>query len=176
MRFVFIGTVAEAEREEVAALITEAERFLLHDPVSQQSVEGPIMQNVRDIEKEILATGKVDSEHLTALRRRLYANGKIDRAAVDFLAELHKRVQHPNPAFEELFYGAVKDHILADRRIDAEETAWLRQMLFADGKFHDEGRKFLHQLKGEAQQVSPEFESLFRESMKEPFEQRTCGG
>jgi hypothetical protein len=134
------------------------------------------MPNLREIEKDILATGKVDSQHLEALRECLYADGKVGREEVDFLAELHKRVQHPNPAFEELFYEVVKDHILADDRIDAEETAWLRRMLFADGKFHDEGRKFLYQLKGEAKQVSPEFESLFRESMKQPVEQRTCGG
>jgi hypothetical protein len=134
------------------------------------------MPKLREIEKEILAAGKVDSQHLKALRACVYADGKVDRAEVDFLAELHKRVQHPNPAFEELFYTAVKDHVLADGRIDAEETAWLRRMLFANGKFHDEGRKFLHQLKGEAKQVSAEFEALFRESMKEPVEQRTCGG
>jgi hypothetical protein len=48
-------------------------------------------------------------------------------------------------------------------------------MLFTDGKLHDEGRKFLHELKGEATQVSREFESLFEESMKQPPEQRTCG-
>jgi hypothetical protein len=134
------------------------------------------MPELRDIAKDILAKGKVDSQHLTALRQSLYADGKVNRAAADSLAELHKRVEHPNRAFQDLFYTAVKDHILADGRIDAEEASWLRQMLFADGKFHDEGRKFLHQLKGEAKQVSPEFESLFRESMKQPVEQRTCGG
>jgi hypothetical protein len=135
-----------------------------------------MMVELRDIEKDILARGKVDSQHLTALREHLYANGKVNRAAIDSMAELHKRVQHPNPAFEDFFYNAVKDHILADGRIDAEEATWLRQMLFADGTFHDEGRKFLHQLKGEAKQVSPEFGSLFRDSMKQPVEQRTCGG
>ena len=57
-----------------------------------------------------------------------------------------------------------------------EESAWLRRMLFADGKIDDEERKFLHELKGEAKQVSHEFEALFNESMKEPPEQRTCGG
>ena len=48
-------------------------------------------------------------------------------------------------------------------------------MVFADGKIDDEERKFLHELKGEAKQVSPEFDVLFAESMKEPAEQRTCG-
>jgi hypothetical protein len=49
-------------------------------------------------------------------------------------------------------------------------------MLFADGKIDDEERKFLHELKGEAKQGSREFEALFEESMKQPPEQRTCGG
>ena len=49
-------------------------------------------------------------------------------------------------------------------------------MLFADGKMKDEDRKFLHELKGEAKKVSPEFETLFAECMKEEPEQHTCGG
>ena len=67
------------------------------------------------------------------------------------------------------------DGVLTDGRIGAEEAAWLRQWLLADGMLHDEGRKFLHELKGEAKQVSPEFDVLFAESMKQPPEQHTCG-
>jgi hypothetical protein len=33
----------------------------------------------------------------------------------------------------------------------------------------------LHELKGEAKQVSREFETLFDECMKQPVEQHTCG-
>jgi uncharacterized membrane protein YebE (DUF533 family) len=51
----------------------------------------------------------------------------------------------------------------------------LRRMLFADGKIDDEERKLLHELKGEAKEVSREFEALFAESMKQPQEQHTCG-
>ena len=119
------------------------------------------MPNLRDIQKEILATGKVDSQHLKALRACLYADGKVDREEVDLLTELHKRVQHPNPAFEEFYYGAVKDHVLADGRIDAEETAWLRQMLFADGKVDEFEKRFLRDLKAEAKSVSREFQQLY---------------
>ena len=134
-----------------------------------------VMQKLRQIEQDILATGKVDGPELEMLRRELYAHGKIERPEADFLVELHKRVQHRTPAFEQFFYQAIKDHILAHGRIDAEEAAWLRRMLFADGKLEDEERKFLHELKGEATHVSPEFESLFEASMKRPPEQRTCG-
>src|SRR5205823_14099309 len=123
----------------------------------------------------ILANGRVDGHELEVLRQQLYADGKIDRRGADFLVELHKRVQHMTPAFERFFYQAIKDHILAHGRIDAEEAAWLRRMLFTDRKIEDEERKFLHELKGEAKQLSREFDALFVESMKQPPEQRTCG-
>lgn len=131
---------------------------------------------LREIEQAILAKGRVDTPELKALHRQLYAaGGKIGRMEADFLVELHKRVQHPNPAFEQLYYQAIKDHILARGRIDDEEAAWLRRMVFANGKIEDEERKFLHELKGEARQVSPEFEELFEECMNQPQEQHTCG-
>ncbi len=133
------------------------------------------MLKLQQLEQRILANGRVDGDELEALRRELYAGGKIDRPKADFLVELHKRVQHITPAFEHLFYQAIKDHILANGRISAEETAWLRRMLFADGKIRDEERKFLHELKGESKETSPEFEALFKESMKEPQERHTSG-
>lgn len=133
------------------------------------------MQELQRVEQDILATGKVDSNHLEALRRALYAGGKVSRPAADFLVNLHKRVGHPNPSFEQLFYQAIKDHVLVDGRIDAEEAAWLRKALFADRKIKDEERKFLHELKGEAKAASREFETLFAEAMKMSQESHTSG-
>jgi hypothetical protein len=134
------------------------------------------MTELRQIERDILAIGKVDGKELELLRKGVYGGGKIDRQTADLLVEMHKRVQHRTPAFEKFFYQAIKDHILSYDRIDAEEVAWLRQMLSADGKIDDEERKLLHELNGEAKNVSPEFKVLFKESMKKPPEQHTCGG
>ena len=103
----------------------------------------------------------------------LYAGGRVGRPAADFLVELHKRVQHHNPSFEHLYYQVIKDHVLVDGRIDAEEAAWLRRMLLRDGTIKDEERKFLHELKGEAKGRSPEFEVLFAEAMKLPQERHS---
>lgn len=133
------------------------------------------MSQLRQLEHDILANGRVDGPELETLRKVLYADGKVDRRGADFLVALHKRVEHRTPAFEHFFYRAIKDHILADGRVDAEEAVWLSRMLFADAKITDEERKLLHELKGEAKQVSPEFEVLFEESMKQPQEQHTCG-
>jgi hypothetical protein len=126
------------------------------------------------IKRDTWASGKIDGPELDLLLRQLYASDRIDRREADYLVELHKQAQHCTPAFERFFYRAIKDHILAHGRVDAEDALWLRQMLFADGKINDEKRKFLHELKGEASQVSPAFEVLFEECMKQPPEQQTC--
>ena len=131
------------------------------------------MLKLQKIGQDILATGKVDGPNLEVLHRQVYAEGKIDRPKADFLVELYRRVEHMTPAFEQFFYQAIKDHILVGR-VGAEETAWLRQLLLADGKLKDEERKFLHELKGEAKQVSREFDALFTECMKLQQEQHTC--
>ena len=133
------------------------------------------MPDLRQIEHDILAHGRVDGPELEVLRAPLYAGGKIERREADFLVELYKRVQRRTPAFEKFFYQAIKDHILAHGRIDAEEAAWLRRMVLANGKITDEERTFLHELKGEAGHVCPEFHALFEESMRQPREQHTCG-
>src|SRR5947209_1364631 len=123
------------------------------------------MPSLREIEELVLRDGKVDGQDLEALRQQVYGNGKISRQKADFLVELHKRVQRRTPAFEQFFYRAIKDHILAEGNIGREATDWLRQLLFTDGKILDEERKFLHELKGEAKQTSPEFEKLFAQAM-----------
>ena len=124
------------------------------------------MANLPQLLHNILANGKVDTPELEILKRELYTDGKIDRQEADFLVELHKRVQRVSPAFEAFFYQAIKSHILADSRIDAEEASWLRQMIFADGKVDAREKQFLHELKGEARAVGPEFQALFDECMK----------
>jgi hypothetical protein len=132
------------------------------------------MQDLRQIEHDILARGRVYGPELEALRKKLYpSGGKIERREADFLVALHKQVQHITPAFEQFFYQAIKDHILAHGRIDAEKAAWLRRMLLDDEKIKDEERKFLHELKGEAGQTCPEFETLFAQAMKMPQERHT---
>jgi hypothetical protein len=133
------------------------------------------MFDMRAFERSILANGRVAGHDLEELRQRLYVDGKIERRAADCLVELHKRVQHSTPAFEHFYYQAIKDHMLADGLIDADRTAWLRQLILSGDTIHDEDRRLLHELKGEARQVSREFEALFAESMKQPPEQRTCG-
>ena len=139
------------------------------------SQEEGVLNELQRIGREVLSRGKVDSDHLEALGAALYEGDKVGRPAADFLVELHKRVEHPNPAFDHLFYRALKHHVLADGRIGDEEVKWLRRALVADGPMKDEVRKFFHELEGEADHVGPEFEALFAEVMNEPPERHTSG-
>ncbi len=135
------------------------------------------MADLRQLMEDVLADGRIDGQEIERLRHELYADGKIDRAEADFLIELHKRVQRPSGhAWEQFFYQAIKDHVLADGSIDVEETAWLRRMLLEDGRIDDAERKFLHQVKGEARKVCPEFDALYAECMKESPPPHTSGG
>src|ERR1043166_62762 len=114
---------------------TKLERFFAPIPISRRVY---MMQKLRQIEQDILAKGRVDERDLEALRGQGYTGRMVERPEADVLVELHKRVQHRTPAFEKFFYQAIKDHILAHGRLDAEEAAWLRQLLFADGELADE--------------------------------------
>jgi hypothetical protein len=126
------------------------------------------MLNLRQVEHDVMANGRIEGHHLDVLRRELYVGGKIDRRAVNLLVELRKRLEHHTPDFERFFYRAIKDHVLASGRIDAEQAAWLRGVLATGNWIQDDDRRLLHELKGEAQAVAPEFESLFAEAMKQP--------
>jgi hypothetical protein len=134
------------------------------------------MLELQHIEQHITSHGRVDGHELKVLRHAIYANGTIDSKKADYLVEIYKRVRYRTPAFKQFFYEAIKDYMVAGGRIGPKKTAWLRDALFADGKVEDEARTFLHRLKGEAAECSPEFEALYKEVMKQPPERRTSGG
>jgi hypothetical protein len=131
-------------------------------------MEGVRMARLRAIDyrqlmEDVLANGKVKGNEVATLRRELYADGQLDRRAADFLAELYKRTEYVSPGFEQFFSQAVKDHLLADGKLTAEKAAWLRQLLGDRAKVTERERRFLHELRGQAREVSPEFGKLLSE-------------
>lgn len=113
--------------------------------------------------EKILADGKVDPQEIAEIRATVYADGKVDRPEADFLVELHKRLERPTPAFEDFFYQAIKDHVLADGSVDADEAGYLRRLILDDGEVSEREKKLLREIKGEAKTVSAEFEALAKE-------------
>jgi carbon storage regulator CsrA len=121
------------------------------------------MAELQKIKAEILADGRIQEHQVEALRRELYADGKIDREEVEFLVSLRNQARSVSPSFDRLFFHALKDHILTDGSVDAEEARWLREVLFADGQIDDNEKQFLRDLRATARQVSPEFQALYDE-------------
>ena len=135
-------------------------------PVTRYSCQESNMPKLRELMQNMLSEGKVDGHKVEALCDILYADDKIDRQEAEFLIELHKRVERVSPAFEKFFYQAIKDHVLNDGAINAEETFWLRRMVFTDGKVDEREMKLIRELRGEAVRASPEFEALYAECKK----------
>lgn len=119
------------------------------------------MTDLRMLQKELLANGKVEGHEVEQLRTLVSADGKIDRLEAELLLELFKRVDRVSPAFERFFYNAIKKHLLSDGMIGAEAAGWLRKLVFADGKISDREKKLIRELKGEASQVCAEFQALY---------------
>jgi hypothetical protein len=124
------------------------------------------MSQLTELRSRLLADGKIDDEEVALIRKELFADGQIDRDEVEFLIAVRNEAREVCPAFEELFFTALKQNVLTDGSIDADEAAWLRKTLFADGKVDEAEKKFLQVLRTEARQVSPEFQQLFDECMK----------
>jgi len=124
------------------------------------------MTDLNDLKKRVLADGEIDDGEVDLIAGELYADGVISREEVEFLIAVRNEANRVCPAFETLFFAALKQNVLTDGCIDADEAAWLRRMLFADGKVDENERKFLQALHTEARQVSPEFQKLFDDCVK----------
>ena len=124
------------------------------------------MADLQKLKATILADGRIEDHEVEIIRLELYADGKIDKDEVEFLIALRHDARSVCPAFEELFFEAVKQNVLADGSIDAAEADWLRRLLYADGKIEERARKFVWELRQEAERVSPEFQQLYDECME----------
>jgi len=124
------------------------------------------MSELNELKTRLLADGQIDDEEVALIRQHLFADGTIDREEVAFLIRVRNEAKQVCPAFEELFFAALKQNVLGDGSIDADEAVWLRKMLFADGKVDAAEKKFMTDLHASARQVSPEFQKLFDECMK----------
>ena len=117
----------------------------------------------------LLADGANAEADLKVIKKELYTNGKIDQKELDFLIDLRSAAQKKshgaplNVQFENLFFKAVHDNVLAHGNLSAKETTFLRKAIMTNGKMHDAEKAFLIRLKKGAKTTSPAFEKLYEE-------------
>ena len=125
------------------------------------------MANWRNLCKAaLLADGTIDDREVAILRKEFFADGRIDRAELEFILEVRREARSSVPAFQKLVFECVRSVILADGVIDAAEAALLRQWIFADGKVDVDEKHWLKEFKVLADRVCPEFTALYDECMK----------
>jgi hypothetical protein len=114
----------------------------------------------------LLADGAIDEREVTALRKEFFADGTIDEIELEFLLDLRNSAKGVKASFNVLVLEAMKNCLLGkDGVLSSSDASLLRLWIFADNKV-DAGEKiFLQQLRAGAKQVSPEFESLYKQCL-----------
>ena len=116
--------------------------------------------------RALLLDGRIDLKETALIRDEIFADDRVDKSELEFLFSLRKEAESCVQAFTDLFFAAVKKHMLADGSISAAEAKWLRKMIFADGTVDEEEKKLMQDLKAGARDTAPEFQTLFDEIMK----------
>lgn len=116
-------------------------------------------QTLKQLFDTIVRDGVVDSSEVETLRRRLYADGVIDRDEANFLFDLNDAVsgRENAPEWQAFFVEAISDHLLTDEdspgEVDEAEGDWLASRIEGDGKLDAVEKALLTHLKSEARAV-----------------------
>src|SRR5262245_65045441 len=96
----------------------------------------------------LLADGAIDEREVVAIRKELFADGRIDDIELEFLLDLRCSAKGVRASFNELVLEALKNCLLGrDGVLDANDAGLLRRWIFADGKVDAGEKRFLQELR-----------------------------
>ena len=120
----------------------------------------------RQFVETVLSDGKIESNELEALRSQFGDGSNLTRDEADLLVELFKRVERKGPGFEDYFFKTIGKYVVGQGKVNAELASWLRRLLQTKGVSAERQRKFINELRGETDEVSPDLQTLFDECLK----------
>lgn len=123
------------------------------------------MGQLHQLRDQLLQDRKITENEVAVIRDYIRQDGKLDLDDVKFLVGLLSDADAVTPAFDELFFPALKEVLLADGRITLDEQFYLLKMLYSDGHIRDSEKQFLQELRREAEEVTPAFEALCEEAL-----------
>lgn len=112
-----------------------------------------------ELRTKVLKDRKITADEVAVIRSRVTADGRLDIEDVKLLVGLLSEANEICPEFDELFFPVLREALLADGQILADEQYYLLKMLYADGHVRDCERQFLQELRDEVQ-PTPAFEEL----------------
>lgn len=122
------------------------------------------MAGLKRLEANLLRDGRITEAEVAIIREHVEADGRLDLEDVKFLVELLSEAREVCTAFDDLFFPALKEVLLADGKVGLDEQFYLLKMLYSDGHIRPREMQFLDELRREADETSPEFEALYREA------------
>ena len=124
---------------------------------------------IDEVVKAILEDGVIDEAEVEQLKKRLYADSKIDKEEAEALFTINDAVKGKNnaAAWAKLFAEAVCDFLLKDETspgvVDAEEAAWLIEKLEGDSEIDANEKFLLKSLKENAKELAPELRAKLKD-------------
>lgn len=121
------------------------------------------MSALRELKSQILSEGRdlhICDADVALIREHLPADGTLDADDLTVLAELRSEARSSCAAFDQLFFPAFKEYLLADGVISQHEQFLLLRMLYGGGGVDDTERRFLVELRNEVTVLTPEFDDL----------------
>ena len=134
------------------------------------------MSNLYKLRSKLLADGRITDCEVQVIADYIRHDGQLDLDDVKFLVELLSEAREVCAAFDELFFPLLKQVILEDGQIGQDEQFYVLKMLYSDGHIRESEKQFLMQLREEADEVTPEFESLGNEAMAAHATDWSVGG
>jgi hypothetical protein len=128
------------------------------------------MSRLRELKTRILEEGvdmRIDEADWLRIRDLLPEDGAPSFGDLQVLVELRTEARSVCPAFDAYFFPIFKTALLADGRISTSEHFQLLRLLYGGGGVDAAERRFLHELRQELRERSPEFEVMFQQAMRD---------
>lgn len=135
-----------------------------------------MVSTLQELRTKVLHDEKITVDEVEVIREYLRQDGRLNLDDMKVLIELLSDAKEVCPEFDELFFPALKEVVLADGLIGSDEQFYLLKMLYSDGHIRDCERTFLAELRREAKQTSPEFEWLCETAAQAPAKNWDVGG
>lgn len=128
------------------------------------------MAALRELQSRILVEGedlRISDEEVVSIQECLTSSGGISPEDLRVLIDMRAQARAVSPDFDRLFFPALKAWLLADGCIGLDEQFQILRLLYGGGGLDAAERAFLQELRRDAKEVTPEFEALYQQAMRD---------
>ena len=118
------------------------------------------MAGLFEFHDRLLADGKITVNEVGVIKDFIAEDGALDYSDIKFLVGLMKEADYVCSEFDELLFPCLRQVILADGRVTADEQYLLLQMLYSDGDVREIEHQFIRDLYRDVKEVTPELQHL----------------